>query len=89
MSNLRSAIPDSVKDSIKKIEDEMAYTTEEGSRQLVFAAVGGENDDLKGQFIQKSEPKEICDWALGEEGAAWERRAWVSSLVTFVLFLIF
>ncbi|KIY61555.1 hypothetical protein CYLTODRAFT_415358 [Cylindrobasidium torrendii FP15055 ss-10] len=80
MSNLRSVIPDSVKDSIKKIEDEMAYTTEEGSRQLVFAAVGGENDALKGQFIQKSETKEICDWALGEEGAAWERKAWTDAL---------
>jgi len=56
----------------------LAYTTEEGSRQLVWAAVGGEDqrDELKGAYISSSQINEPSDVVLGEEGKVLEGRVW-------------
>ncbi len=48
------------------MQEEMAFTAEEGSRQLVYGAVGSLDDEekLRGKYIQMSEVVEgerLCD----------------------------
>ena len=60
----------------------MAHTTEEGSRQLVYAAVGSpENPDmLNGQYIKLwNEIEEVNDHCLGAEGRERQDKLWVST----------
>ena len=63
----------------KVLEVLLAPTTEEGSRQLVWAAVGGAGRefDLRGGYVNKANPKEVSDYALSDEGAAVQTRLWV------------
>ncbi|TFK31455.1 hypothetical protein BDQ12DRAFT_694120 [Crucibulum laeve] len=60
------------------IEKLIARTTEQGSRQLVWAAVGGEEDldKLRGEYISLQEVHEPSDYALGEEGKVLQERLW-------------
>ena len=64
----------------KKMEEEIGRTSEEGSRQLVFAAVGkaGEEDSLRGQYIDISEVREVSDFVLEELGVKVQNLLWVS-----------
>lgn len=59
----------------------LARTTEEGGRQLVWAAVGvpegGTMDGLRGAYINISEVNEPADFVLGEQGNKWEDKLWV------------
>ncbi|KIY73038.1 NAD(P)-binding protein [Cylindrobasidium torrendii FP15055 ss-10] len=80
ISNLRSTLTGEYKDRIKKLEDEYAYSTEEGSRQLVFAAVGGDAEALKGKYTSMNEIREVSDYALSEEGRMMERRTWSDAI---------
>lgn len=57
----------------------LAYTSEEGSRQLIWAATGG-NDrekELQGAFITRSDITEPSDYILGEEGMRVQKQLWV------------
>ena len=56
-----------------------ARTTEEGSRQLVWAAVGGAGREfeLRSGYVNKADLEEVSDYALGDEGAAGQIRLWV------------
>jgi retinol dehydrogenase-12 len=62
----------------------LAHTAEEGSRQLVWAAVGGERnkDKLRGAYISASQVQEASDVVLGEDGRNLQNKIWVCDLVS-------
>ncbi len=57
----------------------LARTTEEGSRQLVWAAIGGVGREfgLRGGYVNKANLQEVSDYALSDEGGAVQTRLWV------------
>ena len=57
----------------------LARTTEEGSRQLLWAAIGGAGREfeLRGAFVNKASIQEVSDYALSDEGAVVQTRLWV------------
>ncbi|KAG6812770.1 hypothetical protein H0H92_000540 [Tricholoma furcatifolium] len=59
-------------------EKTLARTTEQGSRQLVYAAVGGADieDKLCGAYISCSRVSEASDFAVGSEGRAVQNKLW-------------
>lgn len=61
----------------KRMNDEFAYTSEEGSRQIIYAAIGGKDEELRGKFTSYSHVMEISDWMLSEEGKKVEDKTWV------------
>ncbi len=54
-------------------------STEEGSRQLVWAAVGGTGREfeLRGGYVSMANLQEVSDYALSDEGAVVQTRLWV------------
>lgn len=64
------------------VETSFARTTEEGSRQFVYAAVGGAGnvDEMRGQYIDLHEVAEPTDFVLGEDGQRRQDKLWVSDL---------
>ena len=60
----------------------LAYTSEEGSRQLIWAAIGGagREKELQGAFITQSDITEPSDYVLGEEGKRVQNQLWVGDL---------
>ena len=56
-----------------------AYTSEEGSRQLIWAAIEGvgKEKELQDAFITRSEITEPSDYVLGEEGRRVQEQLWV------------
>jgi retinol dehydrogenase-12 len=71
------SLPLRILDSI--FEALMARTTEEGSRQLVWAAIGGAGREfeLRGAYVNKATIQEVSDYALSDEGAVVQTRIWV------------
>jgi len=67
-------------DAIRKFL--LAHTTEEGSRQLVWAAVGGAGREfeLRGGYVSMANLEEVSDYALSDEGAALQTRVWDESV---------
>jgi retinol dehydrogenase-12 len=61
----------------------LARTTEQGSRQLVWAAVGGAGREfeLRGGYANKADLQEVSDYALSDEGTAVQTRLWVGDQV--------
>ena len=59
----------------------LAHTAEEGSRQLVWAAVGGagRESELRGGFVSGADLQEVSEYVLSDEGAVVQTRLWVSS----------
>ena len=57
----------------------LAYTTEEGSRQLVWAAVGGAGREfeLRGGYVSMADLQEVSDYVLSDEGTVVQTRLWV------------
>jgi retinol dehydrogenase 12 len=58
----------------------LARTTEEGSRQIVWVAVGGAGREFElrgGYVVNKADSEEVSDYALSDEGAAMQTRLWV------------
>ncbi|KAK0443701.1 uncharacterized protein EV420DRAFT_1576207 [Desarmillaria tabescens] len=68
--------------AIRKMQEELAFTTEEGSRQLVYAAVGSLDDEekLRGKYIQMSEVVEESDFAISEDGKIVQDKVWEEML---------
>ena len=64
---------------LKIMEVSLARTTEEGSRQLVWAAVGGvgREFELRGGYVSMANLEEVSDYALSDEGAVVQTRVWV------------
>ncbi|KAJ7089873.1 hypothetical protein B0H15DRAFT_839583 [Mycena belliarum] len=56
----------------------LAFTTEQGSRQLVWAAVAHQDDPdkLRGQYITASKVEEVSDFVLSPLGAKAQDRLW-------------
>ena len=59
-----------------------ARTTEEGSRDLVWGAVGGTGREyeLRGGYVSSADLREASDYALSDEGAVVQSRLWVRGL---------
>jgi hypothetical protein len=64
---------------LKIMEVTLARTTEEGSRQLVWAAVGGAGREfeLRGGYVSTASLQEVSDYALSDEGTVVQSRLWV------------
>ena len=58
----------------------LAWSTERGSRQLVFAALGNQENsaELKGSYITSSEVAEPSDYVISDEGDKVQKQLWVS-----------
>jgi len=63
----------------KILEVLLARTTEEGSRQILWAAIGGtgREAELRGGYVNKSNLQEVSDYVLSDEGAVVQTRIWV------------
>lgn len=61
----------------------LAFTTEQGSRQIIYGAIGGrENEDrMKGAFISRSEVVEPSDFVVSEKGGKMQENLWVSMFI--------
>jgi len=60
-----------------------ARTTEEGSRQIVFAAIHGlgskeEEWKMKGVYVENDGVSEPSDWVISTEGHWAQEKLWVS-----------
>lgn len=80
-SNLRNRFQGSLFNVIMLLTEKLlALTSEQGSRQIVYGAIGGrENEDgMKGAFVSKSEVVEPSDFVIGEEGRRMQDNLWVS-----------
>jgi len=53
-------------------------TSEQGSRQIVWAAVGGAGREfeLRGAYVNKADIDEVSDYVLSDDGAVAQRRIW-------------
>ncbi|KAG1773277.1 hypothetical protein EV702DRAFT_1048358 [Suillus placidus] len=56
----------------------LAWTAEQGSRQLVFAAVGGRDNEekMKGGFVKHGRLVEVADFVLSDEGRKMQDNVW-------------
>ncbi|KAF8903482.1 short-chain dehydrogenase [Gymnopilus junonius] len=65
------------------LEKALAHTAEEGSRSLVWAAVGGkeQEDHLRGAYISMAKITEASDYVIGEEGRGVQELLW-NKLIT-------
>ncbi len=67
------------------MEKVFALSTEEGSRQLVYAAVGGsgspeEEERHKGGYVSFNRVQEPSDFVVSEEGVKLQEKFWVRFL---------
>lgn len=64
------------------LETLISWSTERGSRQLIFAALGNQDkpDEMKGAYISSSEVAEPSDYVLSDEGARIQKQLWVRLL---------
>ncbi|KAJ3780032.1 hypothetical protein GGU11DRAFT_779093 [Lentinula aff. detonsa] len=83
LSGLRRKHDGEEAERFKKMEDEFAYTSEEGSRQIIYAAIGGKDEELRGAFTSYSRVLEVSDWMLSEEGKRAEDKTWTEMLDIF------
>lgn len=73
------------------MEKILARTTEEGSRQLVYAAIAGEGDKeaetrLRGAYVSLAAVEEPSDIVLGEKGLWAQDKLWVRFIESGVQF---
>ncbi|KAJ7069903.1 hypothetical protein C8F01DRAFT_535796 [Mycena amicta] len=75
-SNIRNTLSgfQAIMDSL--MERTLALPTEVGSRQLVWAAVGGDPEKLRGEYISLESVDEVSDYVLSPEGASLQDRIW-------------
>ncbi|KAJ7042773.1 hypothetical protein C8F04DRAFT_1074729 [Mycena alexandri] len=78
VSELRRDLPAFLAFISRIVERIMAFTAEEGSRQLVFGAVGEpENPDaLRGEYINQSRVEEPSDFVVGSVGHKAQAQIW-------------
>lgn len=60
----------------------LAYASEESSRQLIWATIGGagREKELQGAFITQSDIAEPGDYVLGEDGERVQNQLWVGDI---------
>jgi len=56
----------------------LARTTEQGSRQLIWACIGGKDniDQLRGAYISSMRVQESSDFVVSEEGERAQTKLW-------------
>ncbi|KAK7458155.1 hypothetical protein VKT23_010063 [Stygiomarasmius scandens] len=71
------------REAFAKLEREIAFTAEEGSRQVVYGAFGGDGakqedveKKMRGGYVFMSELAEVSDFVLSEDGKRLEDRFW-------------
>jgi len=81
-SELRRHLPFVIRIFDRIMEAMLARTTEEGSRQLLWAALGGAGREfeLRGAYVSMANVQEVSDYALSDEGAAVQTRVWDESV---------
>ena len=59
----------------------LARTTEQGSRQLIWACIGGKDniDQLRGAYISSMQVREPSDCVASEEGKGAQAKLWVNN----------
>lgn len=59
----------------------MARSTEHGSRQLIWACIGGKDniDQLRGAYISSMHVQEASDTVVSEEGKIAQTKLWVNN----------
>ena len=59
----------------------LARTTEEGSRQLIWACIGGKDniDQLRGAYISSMHVQEPVDSVVSDEGQRAQTKLWVNN----------
>ncbi|PBK88401.1 hypothetical protein ARMGADRAFT_432369 [Armillaria gallica] len=69
-SGLRTGTPANESEAMRKEEEELCFTTEEGSRQFVYGAVGLLDDEekLREKYIQMSDVAEECNFVISGDG---------------------
>ena len=85
ISNFQSNLPDDLRKGVEEVARAKAYTTEEGSRFLVQAALSLADDHekektLQGAYFSYGAVSEISDFAKGDVGRKVQRKLWVSIL---------
>ncbi|KZV90061.1 NAD(P)-binding protein [Exidia glandulosa HHB12029] len=76
ISELRREIPASAKRRVAIMEFFLARTTESGSRTLVWAALQGDPDKVRGKYLSSCRVAEESDYVLYGEGPKIEKRLW-------------
>ena len=58
-----------------------ARTSEQGSRQLIWACIGGKGkiDQLRGAYISSMQIQEPSDFVVNEEGKRVQTKLWVDN----------
>ncbi|KAL0573163.1 hypothetical protein V5O48_008794 [Marasmius crinis-equi] len=63
---------------ISESREKFAFTSEEGSRQLLYSAIGQRDREaeMRGAYIKFSQVSECSDYILGEEGQKMQGKVW-------------
>ena len=63
------------------MERALARTSEEGSRQLIWACLGGKDniDELRGAYVSGMHVQEPSDYVISEEGQHAQTKLWVNN----------
>jgi len=82
ISGLRRSVPWSRVIFYWFLETLASWSTERGSRQLIFAALGNQDklDEMKGAYISSSKIEEPSDYVISDEGAKVQKQLWHETL---------
>jgi retinol dehydrogenase 12 len=74
----------------KLAERFLAHTSEQGSRQLVWAAIGGKGreNELRGAYIAEADVQEPNDNVISEDGKRAQDRLWVGLIFIYICYCI-
>ena len=63
----------------------MARSSEEGSRHLIWASIGGKDniDQLRGAYISSMQVQEPSDFVISEEGKRAQTKLWVNNHLSY------
>ncbi|KAF9265281.1 NAD(P)-binding protein [Marasmius fiardii PR-910] len=77
-SEIRREATGAIAETCRKMEEELARTTEEGSRPILYATIGmrDKEQELRGAYISLNEVKECSDFILSADGQRLEKKLW-------------
>ena len=63
----------------------LARSSEQGSRQLIWASIGGKDniDQLRGAYISSMQIQEPSDFVISEEGKRAQTKLWVNNYLSY------
>ncbi|KZP30514.1 NAD(P)-binding protein, partial [Athelia psychrophila] len=81
-SDLRHGMPFPQSFIAGLVEKAIAFTAEQGSRQLVYGAIGGKEDpsEMRGAYVSLGHIQEVSDFVLSQEGVVVEERIWTETV---------